>query len=553
MGGGESKPEAKLPDLDAKRFRKYNFPFENIVMEGGGAKGIAYIGAVKVLEDAGIMKNIKRFAGTSAGAITAGFLAAGMSSGDVLDVMNKTDMPNVLEDGRYWAWKHVGAVWDLWKTFPPGLYKGQSFLEWYGETLRQHFEKKSKESDEMKERYQGLTENITFAQLYEALGVEFCTVAYNTQIKQEGYLHVKTIPLGSLREAVRMSISLPVVYRPYKVGGDSRKTGAYWIDGGVCANNPVYCFDGWWLSMEERNCFHSRLGETQDSNTVRRVFRPAYSHERFEPDGDEEQKKAKRSKTLGLLLYSDGDPEFYQHKFTARISKFTAQHQELEKDAIKPDTEKRRKNDKNMEEREPLERAKKETLMKQGGLKPKLDKVKEQFPNEDKMRACFRTIMTKEDLQIIKSDLDMSDEEKAFKDAFDRSFLNWKGKPTKGTTENIFNNSMPLRLAMLNQLKYTPINETNELYMSYLDFVGKSKPIREHDVGRCVGIDVDYVSTGDFDMEPEDKTFLMMQGAIATVAFLEEFIKENGLKPESKKPESKKEVLAEGHADKKRD
>eukprot|EP00058_Branchiostoma_floridae_P013308 XP_002598796.1 hypothetical protein BRAFLDRAFT_74525 [Branchiostoma floridae] len=48
MGGKQSKPEAKLPDLDAKRFQKYNFPFENIVMEGGGAKGIAYIGAVKM-------------------------------------------------------------------------------------------------------------------------------------------------------------------------------------------------------------------------------------------------------------------------------------------------------------------------------------------------------------------------------------------------------------------------------------------------------------------------------------------------------------------------
>ncbi|XP_035685747.1 uncharacterized protein LOC118422335 [Branchiostoma floridae] len=530
MGFGQSKPEAKLPDLDAKRFRKYNFPFENIVMEGGGAKGIAYIGAVKVLEDAGIMKNIKRFAGTSAGAITAGFLAAGMSSGDVLDVMNKTDMPNILLAD---IWKHVGALYDLLKNY--GVFRGQSFLEWYGEILRQHFEKKKPESEETKGPYHGLTENITFAQLYEALGVEFCTVAYNTQIKREGYLHVKTFPLGSVRDAVRMSMSLPVVYQPHKVGRD-RDTAARWIDGGVCANTPVYCFDGWWLSMEESNSFHERLGEKQDRDAVRRAFRPAYSHERFEPDGDEEEKKAKRSKTLGLLLYSDGDPEFYQDQFTDRVRNFTDQHQELEKEAIKPDTEKRRTYDENTEKRKALETKKKEELMKQVKLKEKLDKVtEEQFPNEDQMRACFNTEMTKEDLQIIKSDLDMSDEEKAFKDAFDRSFLNFKGEPTKGTTENIFNNWAPLKLAMMDQLKHTSISKPGELYMSYLDFVGKSKPIREHDVGRCVGIDVDYVGTGDFDMAPEDKTFLMMQGAIATVAFLEEFIKENGLKPEIKK------------------
>ncbi|XP_078619547.1 uncharacterized protein LOC144886694 [Branchiostoma floridae x Branchiostoma japonicum] len=534
MGGGESKPtvEAKLPELGAERFRKYNFPFENIVMEGGGAKGIAYIGAVKVLEDAGIMKNIKRFAGTSAGAITAGFVAAGMSSGDVLDVMNKTDMPTVLLDGRSWMWKHVGALYDLLNNF--GVYRGQSFLEWYGETLRQHFEKKSAESEEMKELYHGLTGDINFAQLSEALGVEFCTVAYNTQVKQESYFHVKTSPLLYLREAVRMSMSIPVVYQPYKV--EDKETEPHWIDGGVCANFPVYCFDGWWLSMEEGCCFHSRLGETQSRDTVRRAFLPAYSHERFTPEGDEEEKKAKKKKTIGLLLYSEGDPELYQDKFTDRVRNFTDRHQELEKEAIKPDTEKRRTYDDNTKKMATLEKQQREDLMRSLGLKTKLDEVKSLFPDEGKMRDCFNTKMTLEDVKIItvNSDTDMSDEEKekAFKDAFDDLFINFKGKLTKGITENIFDNWAPLKVATMDSLKSSFIRSPGELYAAYLDFVGKSKPIREHDVGRCVGIDVDYVGTGDFDMAPEDKTFLMMQGAIATVAFLEEFIEKNGLKPE---------------------
>ena len=33
------------PGIDVK---KYEFPFENLVFEGGGSKGIAYVGAIKV-------------------------------------------------------------------------------------------------------------------------------------------------------------------------------------------------------------------------------------------------------------------------------------------------------------------------------------------------------------------------------------------------------------------------------------------------------------------------------------------------------------------------
>ena len=42
--------------------------FKNLVFEGGGVKGIAYAGALQVLETQNGMPDIKRVAGTSAGA-----------------------------------------------------------------------------------------------------------------------------------------------------------------------------------------------------------------------------------------------------------------------------------------------------------------------------------------------------------------------------------------------------------------------------------------------------------------------------------------------------
>jgi len=54
--------------------------FRNLVFEGGGVKGIAYVGAMEVLEEKGILGDVRRVGGTSAGAINAVLLAAGYSN-----------------------------------------------------------------------------------------------------------------------------------------------------------------------------------------------------------------------------------------------------------------------------------------------------------------------------------------------------------------------------------------------------------------------------------------------------------------------------------------
>ena len=54
--------------------------FENLIFEGGGLRCIAYIGAIKVLEKKGILKDIKRVGGTSGGAIAAALLSIGFSA-----------------------------------------------------------------------------------------------------------------------------------------------------------------------------------------------------------------------------------------------------------------------------------------------------------------------------------------------------------------------------------------------------------------------------------------------------------------------------------------
>ena len=53
--------------------------FRNLVFEGGGVKGIAYVGAMQVLEQRGLLAPIVRAGGTSAGAINALLYTLGYS------------------------------------------------------------------------------------------------------------------------------------------------------------------------------------------------------------------------------------------------------------------------------------------------------------------------------------------------------------------------------------------------------------------------------------------------------------------------------------------
>jgi predicted acylesterase/phospholipase RssA len=68
--GETPKTEQSINEEESKEFA--------LIMKGGGAKGLAYVGALQVLEQYGY--KFTWFVGTSAGAITAVLLAAGYTA-----------------------------------------------------------------------------------------------------------------------------------------------------------------------------------------------------------------------------------------------------------------------------------------------------------------------------------------------------------------------------------------------------------------------------------------------------------------------------------------
>src|SRR5215510_11726969 len=98
--------------------------FRNLVFEGGGVKGIAYAGALEVLEQQNIMPDIKRVAGTSAGAITATLVALGADSAKVASIVGGTRFRSFMDDS-------LGVVRDAARFFEDyGWYKGDAFSDW---------------------------------------------------------------------------------------------------------------------------------------------------------------------------------------------------------------------------------------------------------------------------------------------------------------------------------------------------------------------------------------------------------------------------------------
>jgi len=76
------------------------YHFHNLIFEGGGVKGIAYVGALQVLEEKGILPGITRVGGTSAGAINAVLLGLNFTPQETLRILNKLDFKKLYVQQR---------------------------------------------------------------------------------------------------------------------------------------------------------------------------------------------------------------------------------------------------------------------------------------------------------------------------------------------------------------------------------------------------------------------------------------------------------------------
>lgn len=68
----------------------------NLVLQGGGIKGLAYIGALRYLEENNI--NINYIAGSSVGAIIGSLIACGYDSYELEDIINNISINTLIKE-----------------------------------------------------------------------------------------------------------------------------------------------------------------------------------------------------------------------------------------------------------------------------------------------------------------------------------------------------------------------------------------------------------------------------------------------------------------------
>ncbi len=195
--------------------------FRNLVFEGGGVKGIAYAGAVKVLEDKGYLTEIRRVAGTSAGAITATLLSVGVASQDVAGILSGTNFRTFMDDS-------FGLLRDSKRLLSEyGWFKGDAFSKWIKRQLHAFADNPDLDFAGLKQLADSNPEQ------YRELYVVGCNLS--TQLPQ--VFSAAKSPAMPIWRAVRISMSIPLFFASVRLNDE------VFVDGGVTWNYPIGLFD----------------------------------------------------------------------------------------------------------------------------------------------------------------------------------------------------------------------------------------------------------------------------------------------------------------------
>ncbi len=228
----------------------------DVVLEGGGVKGIGLAGALHVLETAGY--EFRRVAGTSAGAIAGSLLAAGMPQSAMHALLSQVDYkkfrdPTALD--RF-GWPGEGLSLLLTK----GLYEGRYLHDWLRDQLA-----------------------ILGVHTFGDLRLNPATTPWAASLPPERRYKLVIIASDVSRgrlvhlpwdyhiygldpdkqpvaDAVRASMSIPFFYQPAKLGDK------FLVDGGILSNFPIDIFDdtAQWPTLGIKLSAHERAEVTSN-------------------------------------------------------------------------------------------------------------------------------------------------------------------------------------------------------------------------------------------------------------------------------------------------
>ena len=189
-------------------------PKIGLVFGGGGAKGAAEVGVLKVLEEAGVQ--VDYIAGTSIGSIVGGLYAAGYTAKELETMFQTQEWLSLLTDRKASLsnepYQTIDGVTYIF-GFPVMDRNSNIFGVMKGESVEQML-------DSML--------SVKGCKNFESLQIPFSCVTADIRAAQE-----VVISKGSVSKAMRASMSIPGIFKPVKL--DDRLL----VDGGMLNNLPV--------------------------------------------------------------------------------------------------------------------------------------------------------------------------------------------------------------------------------------------------------------------------------------------------------------------------
>ncbi|MDR9410352.1 MAG: patatin-like phospholipase family protein [Balneolaceae bacterium] len=187
-----------------------------LVLSGGGALGIAHIGVIQAIEEAGI--RIDYITGTSMGSLIGGLYAIGYTSDQLVEIVKSNNFTELFTEkvNRRYISNYEKIYEDRTiATFPInekridlpiGIISGQNVYTFLSR----------------------LTQNVHGVEQFDDFDIPFAAVATNLETGE-----AKVFRSGYLPDALRASISIPSIFSPHEIDGK------LYVDGGLIRNLPV--------------------------------------------------------------------------------------------------------------------------------------------------------------------------------------------------------------------------------------------------------------------------------------------------------------------------
>jgi len=178
--------------------------YKNLILSGGGVRGLYYLGFMKYYESR--LNEFKNLVGTSIGSFFITAIAIGYKSEELkqhaINIIDYTKVKNI---------QLFGFLSNL------GLDDGIKMEHYIKKMIRDKLGRK----------------DITLLQLYNEFGKLVIIPVVCIQTKQVLYLSKDTFPHMKVWKAIRMSMSVPFLFKPYVYRGLS------YVDGGIKHNFPI--------------------------------------------------------------------------------------------------------------------------------------------------------------------------------------------------------------------------------------------------------------------------------------------------------------------------